>query len=539
MSDKRVLLGVLMASALVLAGVVGWGVVGRSQAAPPGQSPDAGEMTVPYAGQLSDTQGEPVADGAYDLTFALYATQTGGQALWQETQTGVPVEGGSFRVQLGSGKAIPEEALATDGGWLAVAVRGAGEEDFTTLAPRQRLNATELAGSEVSAAAGPTCPHDHWGETWVGSGSEGLNVRSTSIGVMGANSATANWGYLGGEKYGVRAAGVCADCDGVFGYAVQGSGVKGESTSGVGVEAVSWSGNGVDADSVSGSGVEAVSTSGTGVEAASTSGHAVRGLNSAEVRAAVYGKNSSTGAGVEGLSLNGHGVYGETGGEHAWRSGVYGTASKDNANGVTGWNTGNGVGVYAYGEGGAGVWAVSKTGRVLVVKGDSGDLIQAWDSSPNPDERRFLVTNAGEVYADGAFHPGGADLAEMLPAVEGLEPGDVLVVGADGKLTRSTTAFQPTVVGVYSTDPGFVGGYREDADQTGAIPLAVIGVVPVKASVENGSIAPGDLLVAASVPGHAMRGGPNPPQGTVIGKALEGLDAGQDTGVIQALVTLQ
>ena len=47
------------------------------------------------------------------------------------------------------------------------------------------------------------------------------------------------------------------------------------------------------------------------------------------------------------------------------------------------------------------------------------------------------------------------------------------------------------------------------------------------------------LLLAGSVPGHAMRGGPNPPQGTVIGKALEGLDVGQGTGVIQALVTLQ
>jgi hypothetical protein len=125
----------------------------------------------------------------------------------------------------------------------------------------------------------------------------------------------------------------------------------------------------------------------------------------------------------------------------------------------------------------------------------------------------------------------------MLPAVEGLEPGDVLIVSSDGKLARSTQAYQPTVVGVYSTQPGFLGGAGEDADLSGKIPLAVVGVVPVKASTENGSIRPGDLLTASSTPGHAMKAGPNPPVGTVIGKALEGLDAG--TGVVLMLVTLQ
>lgn len=36
-----------------------------------------------------------------------------------------------------------------------------------------------------------------------------------------------------------------------------------------------------------------------------------------------------------------------------------------------------------------------------------------------------------------------------------------------------------------------------------------------------------------------MRAGPNPPQGAVIGKALEKLDMSQGTGVIKMLVTLQ
>ena len=81
-------------------------------------------------------------------------------------------------------------------------------------------------------------------------------------------------------------------------------------------------------------------------------------------------------------------------------------------------------------------------------------------------------------------------------------------------------------------------------DGAGKIPLAVVGVVPVKASAENGPIRPGDLLTTASTPGHAMRAEPMTvngvtfyPSGVIIGKALEGLEKG--TGVIRMLVMLQ
>jgi hypothetical protein len=125
----------------------------------------------------------------------------------------------------------------------------------------------------------------------------------------------------------------------------------------------------------------------------------------------------------------------------------------------------------------------------------------------------------------------------MVPAVKGLEPGDVLVIGPDGTLILSTEPYQASVAGVYSTQPGFVGGQPVTGEVAGNIPLAVVGVVPVKVSAENGPIRPGDLLVSSSIPGHAMKAGPNPPQGTVIGKALGKLEAG--TGIIKMLATLQ
>ncbi|MBU1749618.1 MAG: hypothetical protein KKA73_18190, partial [Chloroflexi bacterium] len=82
----------------------------------------------------------------------------------------------------------------------------------------------------------------------------------------------------------------------------------------------------------------------------------------------------------------------------------------------------------------------------------------------------------------------------------------------------------------------YLGG-GEHRGQEGYVPLAVAGIVPVKASAENGPIQPGDLLVASATPGHAMKASPNPPVGTVIGKALAGLDAG--SGLILMLAMLQ
>jgi hypothetical protein len=54
--------------------------------------------------------------------------------------------------------------------------------------------------------------------------------------------------------------------------------------------------------------------------------------------------------GVYGYSYSDHGVYGRTNGDWGWVSGVYGQAAKDNAHGVTGWNTGGGPGVYGHSE---------------------------------------------------------------------------------------------------------------------------------------------------------------------------------------------
>jgi len=64
--------------------------------------------------------------------------------------------------------------------------------------------------------------------------------------------------------------------------------------------------------------------------------------------------------------------------------------------------------------------------------------------------------------------------------------------------------------------------------------LALIGIVPVKACDEGGSIEPGDLLVPASIPGYVKRWDPDSSCTGFVGKALELLVKGE--GLILVLL---
>jgi len=139
----------------------------------------------------------------------------------------------------------------------------------------------------------------------------------------------------------------------------------------------------------------------------------------------------------------------------------------------------------------------------------------------------------------------GGDYAESVD-VSGdrtnYEPGDVLVIdpGAPGKFLRANESYSTMVAGIYSTKPGVVGRRQTTNPKTSTseVPMAMVGIVPTKVSAENGPIKTGDLLVASSTLGRAMKGTDRSLlTGAVIGKSLGSLDAG--TGVIEVLVTLQ
>ena len=156
----------------------------------------------------------------------------------------------------------------------------------------------------------------------------------------------------------------------------------------------------------------------------------------------------------------------------------------------------------------------------------------------------FRVERAtGDVFADGAFMPDGADLAERINVSEPVESGDVVELDPSRpKYYRKARGSGKLLAGVITTDPGFVLGYQSSVisghlseSEIERPMLALMGKVPVKATTANGQIRPGDLLTVSSKPGFAMRcNDAEKCEGAVLGKALEGLEMGE--GLIMVLV---
>jgi hypothetical protein len=255
---------------------------------------------------------------------------------------------------------------------------------------------------------------------------------------------------------------------------------------------------------------------------------------------------SSTGDGVSGTSSSGYGVSGTSSSSAAVYASSGGATKTSPALRANNTNTSNGMAAYLtnssafatahFQNGGSGqvLWLVN--GGTDAAGTGGGDFINARNNAET--DTQFRVATDGSAYSDGAFNGGGADFAELLPATGRTEPADVLEIGPDGRLRASTGARSASVAGVHSTRPGFIGGAAVSGERpAGQVALAIVGVVPVKASAENGPIVPGDRLVSAAVRGHAMRADATPELGTVIGKALEPLAAGR--GTISMLVMLQ
>ncbi len=148
----------------------------------------------------------------------------------------------------------------------------------------------------------------------------------------------------------------------------------------------------------------------------------------------------------------------------------------------------------------------------------------------------------GDVFAQGSFIGGGADLAERIHVSGPVEPGDVVELDPTKPgHYRKARAFSKLIAGVITTNPGFTLGNNPDemagaANKADGRPLlALMGRVPVKATTENGAINPGDLLTVSSKPGYAMRcTEAKGCEGAIIGKALEGLERGE--GLVLVLV---
>ena len=108
-------------------------------------------LRVQFQGRLTDPATGNPRNGAYDMTFKLYAAPSGGSALWTESQTQVPVSNGVFAVQLGSLTALSPDLLTGASAYLGVTVSPDAE-----MTPRQRLVMAPYAFTAAQLVADST-----------------------------------------------------------------------------------------------------------------------------------------------------------------------------------------------------------------------------------------------------------------------------------------------------------------------------------------------------------------------------------------------
>ena len=91
----------------------------------------AGEISV--QGVLRDPLGTTVEDGYYSISFKLYNVESGGTALWEETQGSVEIQHGVFSVELGTVNSMTDLTFIEDY-WIGISVEGG-----TEMTPRTKL----------------------------------------------------------------------------------------------------------------------------------------------------------------------------------------------------------------------------------------------------------------------------------------------------------------------------------------------------------------------------------------------------------------
>ena len=466
---------------------------------------------ISYQGRLADAGGNPL-HGNPNLVFQLWNDATAGSQVCADiVRNNVPVSNGLFTVDL----EVPQEVFNGQALWLQISVNG------QTLSPRQELlpvpyalslkPGAQVYGSSSHPALTASNESGGYGLSAGSLGNIGLFAQSGlfiidpppsgMIGVYGAGSGEGIYGQ-GGHT-------------GVHGLGTN-DGVKGESTNGNAVHGLSTNGNGVLGESTGGSGVRGESTNDygvmgrtdatdkSGVYGSSGTGKGVEGQSSSDNQwvPAIYGRNEGAGDGVYGWSQNRHGVYGVTRSSNPEHAGVYGT------------NNGAGPGLYAQ-SGSNGVAAILK-GNLQVKSPTTGETL--------------VEIGEGLDYAEG-FH---------VSDTMNVSPGSVLVIDPDhpGQLKLSDEPYDRKVAGIVAGANGLGSAVRLGVGQFD-YDVALAGRVYCNVDATHSAVSPGDLLTSSPTPGYGMavkdyvRA-----QGAILGKAMEGLPAGQK-GQILVLVTLQ
>jgi hypothetical protein len=137
--------------------------------------------------------------------------------------------------------------------------------------------------------------------------------------------------------------------------------------------------------------------------------------------------------------------------------------------------------------------------------------------------------SGASILADGAITASAFDLAEIYSISGSANAGDLLILDTANTSTvkvSEAVAYDSRVIGIASTDPGFVLGWND------GVAVALTGRVPLNISVNNGPILAGDPLTSSNVAGYAMKA---TKPGMIVGYALHDQSS---TGTVETFVNV-
>jgi len=159
-----------------------------------------------YQGRLND--GVNLANGNYDLTFALFSLSSGagGQVGSALTNSTIGVTNGLFTVTLDFGNQFPGADR-----WLEIGVRTNGNGAFTTLTPRQKLTpapyaitAGNVVSGGITGTYGNAVTFNNAANSFTGNGSGLTGVNAATLNGLGAGNfwqTTGNAGTTPGVNF--------------------------------------------------------------------------------------------------------------------------------------------------------------------------------------------------------------------------------------------------------------------------------------------------------------------------------------------------
>jgi hypothetical protein len=395
-------IGVMVIALLLLGSLIPFGAALGQDGSPPTSgdavaSPDAVDAAAStiftYQGNLKKS-GQAV-NANCSFQFSLWDALSGGtQKATTQIVNNTQVQAGSFTVQLDFGNQFTGDAR-----WLKTEVQCAGDGGYTTLAPRQPLNAVPYAiGLRPGAVLQSAASGDAFYVEKNAVNSTAIHGKSTQTGGTGIFGESVSWAGVWGQSTG--ASGVVGISSGEFSGGVYGEntgkgyGVYGKATNSVGVFGDSRTWIGVYGRSANQTGVVGESSSHDGVRGTATAANriGVKGIANASGAVGVWGESDAN-TGVFGTSGKGTGVWGQAGGTGT--IGVKGVADGTGSVGVWGQSAAN-TGVYGQSgaASGAALWGKNTAGGIALKA--EGRAVQSRDMGGLPKAMVEIDSTGGK-----------------------------------------------------------------------------------------------------------------------------------------------